>query len=89
MLSLQALMAGIYIALAGQLYLQVGGGLLGATLFPVGLIAVVLTGAELFTGDAMVMVASLLGGHITWKQLLRNWFFAWIFVSGLWSSMLS
>jgi formate/nitrite transporter len=64
--------------MAGQLLLSAGGGILGAVLFPTGLIAVVLTSGELFTGDALVFVTSLLGGKVTWKQMARNWTVAWI-----------
>eukprot|EP00593_Proboscia_inermis_P014268 CAMPEP_0171316366 /NCGR_PEP_ID=MMETSP0816-20121228/72142_1 /TAXON_ID=420281 /ORGANISM="Proboscia inermis, Strain CCAP1064/1" /LENGTH=42 /DNA_ID= /DNA_START= /DNA_END= /DNA_ORIENTATION= len=42
-------MAGVYIAMAGHLFIAVGGGIIGAAVFPTGLIAVVLTSAELFT----------------------------------------
>jgi formate/nitrite transporter FocA (FNT family) len=77
-LFLQSFMAGLYIAMAGQLLLSAGGGILGAVLFPTGLIAVVLTSGELFTGDALVFVTSLLGGKVTWKQMARNWTVAWI-----------
>lgn len=77
-LAIQSFMAGIYIASAGQLYLTVGGGVLGAALFPYGLIAVILTSAELFTGDALIFVASVLGGQVKLKSLLRNWTVSWI-----------
>ena len=78
LLMVQSFMAGIYIAMAGHLYLAVGGGVLGAALFPTGLIAVVLTSAELFTGDALVFVASVLGKRVGFGKLLRNWAVAWI-----------
>lgn len=77
-LAIQSFMAGIYIASAGQLFLAVGGGVLGAALFPGGLIAVILTSAELFTGDALIFVASVLGGQVKLKSLLRNWTVSWI-----------
>jgi hypothetical protein len=77
LLIVQCFMAGVYIAMAGHLYLAVGGGVLGASLFPTGLIAVVLTNAELFTGDALVFVASVLGGQVSLQKLLRNWTVAW------------
>ena len=76
-LSIQSFMAGIYIAAAGHLYLIVGGGVLGSALFPMGLIAVGLTSAELFTGDALVFVAAVLGKHVPFRKLLRNWTVAW------------
>lgn len=78
-LAVQSFMAGVYIAFAGQLFLSVGGGVLGASVFPVGLIAVVLTSAELFTGDALVFVAAVLGGQVPVQSLLRNWIMAWTF----------
>lgn len=43
-----------------------------------GLIAVVLTSGELFTGDALVFTASLLGGKVTWRQMVRNWTVSWL-----------
>jgi formate/nitrite transporter len=76
-LCVQSFMAGFYIAMAGHTYLSVGGGILGASLFPTGLIAVILTSGELFTGDALVFIASLLGGQVKFRQLLRNWTVAW------------
>ena len=48
------------------------GKLLGASLFPVGLIMVALCGAELFTGNNLMTVA-LLDKRITLGQMLRNW----------------
>jgi len=71
--------AGVYIAAAGHLYLIAGGGILGASLFPTGLMAVVLTSAELFTGDALVFVAGVLGGKVSFGRLLRNWSVSWCF----------
>jgi formate/nitrite transporter len=78
LLMIQSFMAGIYIAMAGHLYLAVGGGVLGAALFPTGLIAVILTSAELFTGDALVFVASVLGGRVSFAKLVRNWSVSWL-----------
>jgi len=78
LLMVQSFMAGVYIAMAGQLYLAVGGGVLGSALFPTGLIAVVLTSAELFTGDALVFIASYLGGKVSFYKLLRNWSVSWV-----------
>lgn len=92
LLMVQSFMAGIYISMAGHLYLAVGGGIVGAALFPTGLIAVVLTSAELFTGDALVFIASYLGGRVSLYKLLRNWTVSWImnFVGSLfWASLLA
>lgn len=76
-LSVQSFMAGIYIAMAGQLFLSVGGGVLGAALFPAGLLGVIFTSAELFTGDALVFVAALLGGRVKPSSVARNWIVSW------------
>lgn len=77
-LMVQSFMAGIYIAMAGHLFLALGGGILGAAFFPTGLIAVLLTSAELFTGDALIFIASVLGGKVSIRSLCRNWTVAWI-----------
>ena len=37
-----------------------------------------LSSAELFTGDALVFMTSLLGGKVTWKQMARNWTVSWV-----------
>lgn len=46
--------------------------LVTGAVFPIGLIMIVLLGAELFTGNAL-MVTAALSGTITWAHLLRNW----------------
>ena len=79
LLIVQSVMAGIYVAMAGHLYLAVGAGVLGAAVFPTGLIAVVLTSAELFTGDTLVFMAAILGGHVSLEKLVRNWCVSWVF----------
>lgn len=78
LLCVQSFMAGFFIAMAGHLFLAVGGGILGAALFPVALIAVVLTSAELFTGDALVFIISVLGRQVPVSKLVRNWTVSWI-----------
>jgi formate/nitrite transporter len=74
-------LAGAFIAFGAVLSTIVGTGSefgLGPTrwlagmAFSLGLILVVIAGAELFTGNNLV-VMSLVDGHITVRQLLRNW----------------
>ena len=77
MLSLQSFMAGIFVAAAGHLFLSLGGGILGATFFTAGHLGVVLTSGELFTADALILVAALLGGRIRIRDILRNWTVSW------------
>ncbi|MDD1698030.1 MAG: formate/nitrite transporter family protein [Methanoregula sp.] len=50
---------------------------LGAV-FPVGLIITVLTGAELFTGDAMLAPMAAFIHKISWAQVLTLWVFVYI-----------
>lgn len=76
-----AFMAGVYIALGAMLYTVVitdtglGFGftrLIGGLSFCLGLILVVIGGAELFTGNNLLAMAWA-GNYITTKELLRNW----------------
>ena len=71
-------MAGLYLGMASHLYLAIGGGVLGAAFFCTGFIAVLLTSAELFTGDALIFVAAVLGGKVSIRSLCRNWTISWI-----------
>jgi len=102
-----SLLAGFYIAFGAELATvvtqdaaaHVGEGisrLLGGSVFSVGLMLVVVCGAELFTGNSLLAKAAL-HGEITWGKLLENWLvvilgnlagsliFAWLMVaSKLW-----
>src|SRR5512136_2628444 len=53
---------------------------LGAV-FPVGLIITVLTGAELFTGDAMLAPMAAFIHKISWMQVANLW--VWVYVGNL------
>ncbi len=88
-LLLRGFMSGAYIAVGAGLctvagtaagtYLGAGvGKLIGGAVFPVGLIATVLTGMELFTGDAMLGPLAAFFGKTSWGSVLRNWFFVYI-----------
>ncbi len=46
--------------------------LLGGLVFSLGLILVIVGGAELFTGNNLIVMA-FASGKVTWRQLLRNW----------------
>jgi formate transporter len=82
-------LAGAYIALGGLLAIMIGKGiaptvvgdvrygglgrLLFAAVFPVGLILVVVAGAELFTGNTAILVPGVLSGRAPVRGLVRNW----------------
>ena len=53
------------------------GKLLGACVFPVGLMMVILCGAELFTGNNLLALAAM-DKKITIPAMLRNWVFVYI-----------
>jgi hypothetical protein len=55
-LIVQCFMAGLYKSVGCHTFVTLGGGVLGAVFFPAGLIAIVLTSAELFTGDLLILV---------------------------------
>lgn len=57
------------------------GQLIMGAVFPLGIIITVLTGAELFTGDAMLTPVAAFTGRITWTQILNLWI--WVFIGNL------
>ena len=79
---LLALAGGAHIALGFVFYVtsQVGAEampwgvakVLGGVVFSVGLIMVVLTGADLFTSTTMTLMLKA-SGHLSWWRLLRHW----------------
>ncbi len=104
-----SLLAGFYIAFGAELATlvtsdaaeHVGLGLsrlLGGSVFSLGLMLVVICGAELFTGNSL-LTKTALHGHLPWAKIAENWtvvilgnligslFFAWLMVqSELWQS---
>lgn len=77
-------LAGAYIAFGFLLYIRVTAGIpedlwgsvsgfIGASLFPLGLILVVVAGGELLTGNMMVLMTARLSKRITTWQIAKNW----------------
>jgi formate/nitrite transporter len=75
------LLAGAFIGLGGLFFVIVKSDatlsfatsqLLGGLVFCLGLILVVIAGAELFTGNNLLAMAWA-DGQITWREVLRNW----------------
>ena len=83
-----AILAGTFIALGavfsttvtagaeGNVYFGLGK-LLGGLTFCLGLILVVVSGAELFTGNNLIVMACV-SGRVTIRQLLRNWIIVYL-----------
>jgi formate/nitrite transporter len=55
--------------------------LITGAVFPVGLIIIVLTGAELFTGDAMLAPMAAFIHKISWMQVMNLW--VWVYIGNL------
>lgn len=76
-----AILAGVFIGFGGAAYTMVMTGVdpgfgpvrvLGGVVFSLGLILVVVGGAELFTGNALMTIAAV-DRKISLRYLLRNW----------------
>lgn len=85
-LILLGLLAGVYISMGGLLASMSSAGLTGlgidnpflprlvaGTTFPVGLMLVVLVGAELFTGNTAYLIPATMRGDIPRCYFLYNW----------------
>jgi formate/nitrite transporter len=81
-----AVLAGAFIAVGAQLATLVGvdarlgygpGRLLAGVAFSLGLVLVVIAGAELFTGNMLVVMAWL-AGRVTTGAVLRAWTIAYV-----------
>lgn len=80
-----AVLAGIFISLASVLSVVVSkeinnysiAKILSATVFPIGLILVILMKTELFTGNSLLVIP-LLKKDIKIKELLKNWFIVYL-----------
>jgi formate/nitrite transporter len=80
-LALLGVLAGAFIGLGGMLFVLVrsdptlgyaNGQLLGGAVFALGLLMVVVAGAELFTGNNLLVMAWA-DQKISTRELLRNW----------------
>ncbi|MCG9479509.1 MAG: formate/nitrite transporter family protein [Actinomycetia bacterium] len=81
-----AILAGSFIALGAQFYtvvtfdsnLSIGiTRLVGGVAFSLGLILVIVAGAELFTGNNLIMMG-IASGVVTYRQMLKNWLISYI-----------
>lgn len=85
-LIVQAILAGAFISFGGILSFIVGYGmpeltaanpsvqkLLSGCMFPIGLILVVVLGAELFTGNNALLIPAYMRRSATWRDIAVNW----------------
>jgi formate transporter len=57
------------------------GQLIMGAVFPVGVLITVLSGAELFTGDALLTPVAAFTGKVNWRQVLNLWI--WVYLGNL------
>ncbi len=84
-LMIRGILAGVFLGYATSLVMVVlAQGLppiVGAILFPVGFVMLVLLGLELATGNFALLPAGLLSGDVRFGELLRNW--SWVYFGNL------
>lgn len=93
------MLAGAYIAMGGLLSSLAAAGvggwatnnpflpkLLAGATFPVGLMLVMLVGAELFTGNTSYLISATIQGSIPRTYFLKNW--AVVYVANLFGALL-
>lgn len=76
-----SVVAGIFIAFGGLIMCTAGGMLSGmqiakivaAMVFAAALSLVVMAGAELFTGNNMIMTAASLNKTVSWGETIKLW----------------
>ena len=82
---LRGALAGAFLGFATSLVfvVQTQGvpAIVGAILFPVGFVMLVLLGLELVTGNFAILPIAFAAGEITLGPLLRNWF--WVYLGNL------
>jgi formate transporter len=80
-LALLGMLAGAFVGLGAMMFTLVASDatlgfaatrLVGGLAFSLGLLLVVVAGAELFTGNSLIVMAWA-GGHVSTAQLLRQW----------------
>ena len=88
-LLLRGAVSGAFLGFATSLALtaavQTGVGLVGALVFPVGFVMIVLFGMELVTGNFALLTAAALGSSVSLRAVVRNWL--WVFVGNLLGSL--
>jgi formate transporter len=83
-------LSGAFLGFATSLVFTVNSqglpSIVGAILFPVGFVLLVLLGLELATGNFALLPAGLLAGNVKFPRMIRNWM--WVYVGNLIGSLL-
>jgi len=87
---IRGMLAGAFLGYATSLVFMVSSQglppIVGAILFPVGFVILVLLGLELVTGNFALLPAGVMGGTVRVTRLLRNW--GWVYLGNLIGSVL-
>src|SRR5689334_4661170 len=74
---LTGVLAGVFLGFATSLALGISSQglppIVGAILFPVGFVMLVLLGFELATGNFAILPMGLVAGQVSMGKLLKNW----------------
>jgi formate/nitrite transporter len=83
-------LSGVFLGFATSLAVMVTAQglapIVGAILFPVGFVMLVLLGLELATGNFALLPAAVASGDVSFGKLLRNW--SWVYAGNLIGSVL-
>jgi formate/nitrite transporter len=87
---IRGVLAGAFLGYATSLvFMVLSQGLppiVGAIIFPVGFVILVLLGLELVTGNFALLPAGMMAGTVRFSKLLRNW--GWVYFGNLIGSLL-
>jgi formate transporter len=82
---IRGILAGVFLGYATSIAVAVSSQgmppILGAILFPVGFVILVLLGLELATGNFALLPAGLMAGDVSILRMLRNW--GWVYLGNL------
>ncbi|HUA58308.1 MAG TPA: formate/nitrite transporter family protein [Verrucomicrobiae bacterium] len=82
---LRGALSGVFLGFATSMVFVVQSQgippLVGAVLFPVGFVMLVLLGLELATGNFAILPVAVAAGEVTPGRMLRNWF--WVYTGNL------
>jgi formate/nitrite transporter len=86
---LRGSLSGVFLGFATSLAIVVTAQglppIVGAILFPVGFVMLVLLGLELATGNFALLPAAVAAGKLSYAKLLRNW--GWVYAGNLLGSL--
>jgi formate/nitrite transporter len=89
-LLIRGALAGVFLGYATSLAFEAGSQglppIVGALIFPVGFVMLVLLGLELATGNFALLPAAWMEGRVGMGAMLRNW--SWVYLGNLFGSCL-